>query len=133
MKTKLVLNFNPEASNLPITHNLTAKYGLLVNILRAEIDEVGGKMVIEVSGKADSIKTGISYLKEAGVGVRPIKEGVRRDDEACTHCGVCISICPTKALILDSKTHKVIFKEDKCVACGVCIDACPPRAMEILI
>ncbi|MGB2825972.1 MAG: NIL domain-containing protein [Thermoplasmata archaeon] len=133
MKTKLVLNFNPEASNLPITHNLTAKYGLLVNILRAEIDEVGGKMVIEISGKADSIKTGISYLKEAGVGVRPIKEGVRRDDEACTHCGVCISICPTKALILDSKTHKVIFKEDKCVACGVCIDACPPRAMEILI
>ena len=133
MKTKLVLNFNPEASNLPITHNLTAKYGLLVNILRAEIDEVGGKMVIEVSGKADSIKTGISYLKEAGVGVRSIKEGVRRDDEACTHCGVCISICPTKALILDSKTHKVIFKEDKCVACGVCIDACPPRAMEILI
>ena len=88
MKTKLVLNFNPEASNLPITHNLTAKYGLLVNILRAEIDEVGGKMVIEVSGKADSIKTGISYLKEAGVGVRSIKEGVRRDDEACTHCGV---------------------------------------------
>ncbi|MCJ7488841.1 MAG: 4Fe-4S binding protein [Thermoplasmata archaeon] len=133
MKTKLVLNFNPEASNLPITHNLTAKYGLLVNILRAEIDEVGGKMVIEVSGKADSIKTGISYLKEAGVGVRSIKEGVRRDDEACTHCGVCISICPTKALILDSKTHKVIFKEEKCVACGVCIDACPPRAMEILI
>jgi ferredoxin len=133
VKTKLVLNFNPEASNLPITHNLTAKYGLLVNILRAEIDEVGGKMVIEVSGKADSIKTGISYLKEAGVGVRPIKEGVRRDDEACTHCGVCISICPTKALILDSKTHKVIFKEEKCVACGVCIDACPPRAMEILI
>ena len=133
MKTKLVLNFNPEASNLPITHNLTAKYGLLVNILRAEIDEVGGKMVIEVSGKADSIKTGISYLKEAGVGVRSIKEGVRRDDEACTHCGVCISICPTKALFLDSKTHKVIFKEEKCVACGVCIDACPPRAMEILI
>ncbi len=133
MKTKLVLNFNPEASNLPITHNLIAKHGLLVNILRAEIDEVGGKMVIEVSGKAERIKKGISYLKETGVGVRPIKEGVRRDDEACTHCGVCISICPTKALSLDRRTRKVVFTEDKCVACGVCIDACPPRAMEILI
>jgi len=133
VKTKLVLNFNPEASNLPITHNLTAKYGLLVNILRAEIDEVGGKMVIEVSGKTESIKKGISYLKKAGVGVRPIKEGVRRDDEACTHCGACISICPTKALSLDGKTHKVIFTEEKCVAGGVCSDACPPRAMEILI
>ena len=133
MKTKLVLNFNPEASNLPITNNLIAKHGLLVNILRAEIDEVGGKMVIEVSGKAESIKKGIDYLKGAGVGVRPIKEGVRRDDDSCTHCGMCISICPTKALSIDPKTRKVTFTEEKCVACGVCIDACPPRAMEILI
>ena len=133
MKTKLVLNFNPEASNLPITHNLIAKYGLLVNILRAEIDEVGGKMVIEVSGKADGIKKGIEYLKDSGVGVRPIKEGVRRDDDACTHCGACVSICPTNALSLDPKTKKILFTEEKCVACGVCIDACPPRAMEILI
>jgi ferredoxin len=133
MKTKLVLNFNPEASNLPITHNLIAEHGLLVNILRAEIDEVGGKMVIEVSGKADAIKKGIDYLKGAGVGVRPIKEGVRRDDDVCIHCGVCVSICPTNALSLDPKTRKIVFTEEKCVACGVCIDACPSRAMEILI
>jgi ferredoxin len=133
MKTKLVLNFNPEASNLPITHNLIAEHGLLVNILRAEIDEVGGKMVIEVSGKADAIKKGIDYLKGAGVGVRPIKEGVRRDDDVCIHCGVCVSICLTNALSLDPKTRKIVFTEEKCVACGVCIDACPSRAMEILI
>lgn len=133
MKTKIVLNFSPEASNMPITHNLIAKHKLMVNILRAEIDEVGGKMVIELSGKADDIRKGIDYLKTNKVGVRPIKEGVRRDDELCTHCGVCISICPTKALTIDPKTGKVSFNEEKCVACGVCIDACPPRAMEILI
>lgn len=133
MKTKVVLTFSPEASNQPITHNLIAKHHLLVNILRAEIDEVGGKMVLELSGKADDIRGGIDYLKANQVGVRPIKEGVRRDDEACTHCGMCVSICPTKALTIDLKTGKVNFNEEKCVACGVCIDACPPRAMEILI
>ncbi|MDQ1372592.1 MAG: L-aspartate semialdehyde sulfurtransferase ferredoxin [Candidatus Thermoplasmatota archaeon] len=133
MKTKVVLTFTPDASNQPITHNLISKHNLLVNILRAEIDEVGGRMVLELSGKADSIKGGIDYLKASGVGVRPIKEGVRRDDEACTHCGMCISICPTKALTIDLKSGKVSFNEEKCVACGVCIDACPPRAMEILI
>ena len=133
MKTKVVLNFNPEAANQPITHNLIAKYRLVVNILRAEIDEFGGKMVLELSGKADDIRKGIDYLKGSGVAVRPIKEGVRRDDDACTHCGMCVSICPTKALTLDPKTGKVTFTEEKCVACGVCIDACPPRAMEILI
>jgi len=133
MKTKVVLNFNPEAANQPITHNLIAKHHLVVNILRAEIDEFGGKMVLELSGKADDIRKGIDYLKGCGVSVRPIKEGVRRDDDACTHCGMCVSICPTKALEYDPKTGKVTFTEEKCVACGVCIDACPPRAMEILI
>lgn len=133
MKTKVVLNFSPEASNQPITHNLISKYHLMLNILRAEIDEVGGKMVIELSGKADEIRKGLDYLKASGVSVRPIKEGVRRDEEACTHCGMCISICPTKALTMDVKTGKVSFNEERCVACGVCIDACPPRAMEILI
>ncbi len=133
MKTKVVLNFSPEAANTPITNNLITKHRLLVNILRAEIDEIGGKMVLELSGKADDIRKGLDYLKASGVGVRPIKEGVRRDDDLCTHCGMCISICPTKALWLDPKTGKVTFTEEKCVACGVCIDACPPRAMEILI
>jgi ferredoxin len=116
-----------------MTHNLIAKHNLTVNILRAEIDEFGGKMVLELSGKADDIRRGIDYLKSNGVGVRPIKEGVRRDDDLCTHCGMCVSICPTKALAFDPKTAKVTFTEEKCVACGVCIDACPPRAMEILI
>jgi len=133
VKTKVVLNFKPEAANMPITNNLVSKYHLLVNILRAEIDEIGGKMVIELSGRAEDLRKGMDYLKSSGVGVRPIKEGVRRDDDMCTHCGVCLSICPTKALALDPKTGKVTFTEDKCVACGVCIDACPPRAMEILI
>ncbi len=133
MKTKVVLNFNPAAANTPITNNLISKHHLLVNILRAEIDEVGGKMVLELSGKAGDIRKGMDYLKESGVGVRPIKEGVRRDDELCTHCGMCVSICPTRALVLEPKTGKVLFNEEKCVACGVCIDACPPRAMEILI
>jgi ferredoxin len=133
MKTKVVLNFSPEAANQPITNNLIAKYKLLVNILRAEIDEIGGKMVIELSGNANDLKRGLEYLKSVGVGVRPIKEGVRRDDSTCTHCGMCVSICPTKALAFDLKTGKVTFTEEKCVACGVCIDACPPRAMEILI
>jgi ferredoxin len=133
VKTKVVLNFVPEASNQPITHNLIAKHHLVVNILRAEIDEFGGKMVLELSGKAEDIRKGIDYLKANRVGVRPIKEGVRRDDDICTHCGMCVSICPTKALAFDLKTGKVTFNEEKCVACGVCIDACPPRAMEILI
>lgn len=123
MKTKVVLNFSPEASNQPITHNLIAKHHLVVNILRAEIDEFGGKMVLELSGKAEDIRKGLEYLKANRVGVRPIKEGVRRDDDVCTHCGMCVSICPTKALAFDPKTGKVTFTEEKCVACGVCIDA----------
>ena len=123
MKTKVVLNFVPEASNQPITHNLIAKHHLVVNILRAEIDEFGGKMVLELSGKADDIRKGIDYLKANRVGVRPIKEGVRRDDEICTHCGMIIEFENEKIEQLQrtiAKRNRFLVQNHKLELYGLC-------------
>ena len=54
-----------------------------------------------------------------------------RDDERCTHCGACITICPTEALYMDKKSMKVIFDDTKCIACELCVKGCPPRAMKV--
>ncbi|MEM2839528.1 MAG: 4Fe-4S binding protein [Thermoplasmata archaeon] len=133
MKTKYVLTFPHNAVQEPITYSLVETYHIKLNILRAQIDEKGGKMVLEMMGPGETIKKGIEYLKSKGVIVQSIEEGVRKNEEKCTHCGVCISICPVSALKADKKTSKIIFDEDKCVVCGLCIDACPTTAMELLL
>jgi ferredoxin len=133
MKTKYVLTFPYDAAKDPITYRLVKDLDLKVNILRAEIDEKGGKMVLELDGPSDVIKKGIQFLKSKKVEVRSIEEGVRKDEEKCTQCGVCVSICPAGALTLDKRTFKILFDDNKCVVCGLCIDACPTTAMELLL
>jgi len=133
MKTKLVLTFPQIAVQEPITCSLVEEFRIKMNILRAQIDERGGKIVLELTGTSDQIKDGINYLKDKNVKVQSIEEGVRKDEDKCTHCGACISVCPTAALCFDKESWKVVFDDQKCVVCGLCIDACPTTAMELLL
>ena len=51
----------------------------------------------------------------------------------CTHCGNCLSVCPTGALSL--REGKVCYDRSRCVMCDACIKACPnsscPRIREM--
>ncbi|MFC2061218.1 4Fe-4S binding protein [Elusimicrobiota bacterium] len=60
-----------------------------------------------------------------------VLQDIIRSSARCTQCGVCITVCPTEALVLDSHTRKVHFYDNKCIACELCVPACPPRAMEV--
>lgn len=133
MKTKLVLTFPQAVVQEPVTSMLVEKFHIRLNILRAQIDENGGKIVLELTGQSDAIQKGMQYLKDQRVTVQSIEEGVRKNQEKCTECGACISVCPVDALLFDKETWKVIFKDQECVVCGLCIDACPTRAMELLL
>ena len=44
-------------------------------------------------------------------------------DETCTGCHVCYSVCPTDAIIGQTKTLHVI-DQDKCIQCGACYQLC---------
>jgi len=72
---------------------------------------------------------GIKYLTETGIEIQSLSQDVVRDEARCTHCGACITICPTEAFVLEPRTRKVHFDHNKCVVCGLCVKACPPRAM----
>ncbi|MBU4414418.1 MAG: 4Fe-4S binding protein, partial [Proteobacteria bacterium] len=63
--------------------------------------------------------------------VQPLSKDIKRNEKKCTHCGACVPICPTEALVVDPKTRRVDFYSEKCIACELCINACPPRAMEL--
>jgi L-aspartate semialdehyde sulfurtransferase ferredoxin len=130
-KRKFNLYFVPELVNEPITYILVKDFDLKFNILRAEIMEKGGQLLIEVDGKPAQITKGVAYLQEMGVKVEELNEFVTKDEERCTNCGMCVSICPADAVEMDRKEWKVIFHLDKCIACGLCVSSCPPRAMKL--
>ena len=129
---RIVLKFPPKLVDQPIVYKLVKEYDLVFNILRARVTpKEEGELVIELQGKKQNYADGLKYLNSIGVTVQPLSQDITRDDQSCTHCGACITICPTDALYLDKKTMNVIFDPEKCIACELCIKACPPRAMKI--
>lgn len=132
-KKKVVLTFPYKLINQPITYHLIKDYDLKVNILRARINpREEGRLMIEISGEEESLEKGMNYLKDLGVELESLAQDIRWLDERCTHCTVCIPICPTEAIILDRTQMIVSFDKDKCIGCGLCVPACPYKAVEIL-
>ena len=129
---RIVLTFPHKLVDKPIVYKLVKDFDLVFNILQAKITpQEEGLLVLELSGTKEHYAHGIKYLKELGVNIQPLSKDVTRDDDRCTHCGACITICPTGALYMDKDTMKVVFDSDKCIACELCVKACPPRAMEL--
>jgi len=87
--------------------------------------------VLELVGKKENFDKGVEYLKSCGVKIEPLSKDVVRDEHKCTSCGVCVPVCPTGALSVDTKSRKINFDNKKCIACEICVKICPPRAMEV--
>ncbi len=129
---RIVLHFPKRLVERPIVSRLVKDYNLDFNILKASVTpDEEGLMVLELSGKQGDYDKGIRYLTKAGVRIQSLSQDVIRNEERCTHCGACITICPTGAFELEPLTRRVNFRDEKCLACGLCIKACPPRAMEL--
>ena len=131
---RVVLHFPNLLVDQPIIYRLVRDYDLMFNILKASVTpKEEGLLVLDISGEQENYEKGIQYLTEVGVEIKPLSRDVYRDEARCTHCGACITICPTHAFVLEPSTRLVNFLDEKCIACGFCIKACPPRAMEMRI
>ena len=129
---RIVLHFPHRLVDQPIVCRLVRDHNLDFNILKASVTpNEEGLLVLELKGKESDLKKGLEYLKKVGVKTQPLSHDVVRDDERCTHCGACLTVCPVGAFELDSQTREVRFYKDKCIACELCVKACPPRAMKI--
>jgi len=129
---RIVLHFPRRLVDRPIVSRLVRDYNLDFNILKASVTpEEEGLLVLELSGEQNDYDNGIRYLTETGVRIQALSQDVIRNEERCTHCGACITICPTGAFELEPLTRQVNFYGEKCLACELCIKACPPRAMEL--
>jgi len=129
---RIVLHFPRRLVERPIVSRLVKDYNLDFNILKASVTpEEEGLLILELSGKQSDYDKGIRYLTETGVKIQALSQDVTRNEERCTHCGACITICPSGAFELEPLTRRVNFYNEKCLACELCIKACPPRAMEL--
>ncbi|MEJ5364949.1 MAG: NIL domain-containing protein [Desulfosoma sp.] len=129
----LVLRFPKEIVDKPIVTNLVRNYNLSFNILKAQIfPRKEGLMVMELRGNRKDYERGLQYLKDIGVIVESIAQGIRRDEERCYQCGACTAVCPTGALHIKRPEMEVLFDSERCSACELCVKTCPARAMIVL-
>jgi ferredoxin len=131
---RIVLHFPRRLVEQPVVYHLVKDYNLEFNILKASITadpEEEGLMVLELKGEQDEYDRGVNFLLKSGVKIQALSQDVTRNEDRCTDCGACVTICPPAAFELDPATRKVRFDDGKCVACGLCIKVCPPRAMEV--
>lgn len=91
----------------------------------------GPKDVIEsiISGSAAASKAAGVVSKEE-VEVEPIVAEVNED--LCSGCGICVSLCPYGAISIKEKEGKRLAEVDpmKCKGCGSCAASCPSGAMQ---
>jgi ferredoxin len=129
---RVVLHFPRLLVDQPIVYRLVKDYNLEFNILKASVTpKEEGLLVLELSGEQKDYEQGMQYLAGIGVGIQPLSQNVIRNEARCTHCGACITICPTGAFTLELPSRRVNFQAERCIACGLCIKPCPPRAMEV--
>jgi len=129
---RIVLHFPRQLVNRPIVSRLVKDFDLDFNILKASITpEEEGLLVLELIGEQKDYNQGIKYLTDSGVIIQALSQDIVRNEERCTQCGACVTICPTGAFELNLATREVAFHNEKCIACGICLTARPPRAMEV--
>jgi len=129
---RVVFRYPRHLIDVPVVSHLARNYDLEFNILRANITpQSEGVMVVGLEGSEENLRQGLAWARDQGVAVQPLERDVVRDEDKCTHCGACITICPTQALYRIAETQEVLFDSDRCIACELCVPACPPRAMQV--
>lgn len=75
--------------------------------------------------------------EEGAIKVEKVFEGEHSVDlEACQGCGVCVEVCPAKAIAMPKpeagkKADKVSVDTEICIFCGACENVCPVDAMKV--
>jgi len=59
------------------------------------------------------------------------KVAVSLEEDTCSRCSICYSLCPFEAIKRDTETGKFLLEIEKCQVCGICASACPSKVIDI--
>ena len=60
------------------------------------------------------------------------KVAVKINEDCCSRCSICASLCPYDAIKKDADTGKTVLEIEKCQVCGMCYSTCPSQAIDII-
>jgi ABC-type methionine transport system ATPase subunit len=66
---RVKLTYTQALVDQPILHQMIGKYGLLTNIRRAEVNDSGGWLIVDLRGEEQTINQAIKWLREVGIEV----------------------------------------------------------------
>lgn len=55
----------------------------------------------------------------------PLPRTPQCDEALCTHCGLCVRLCPNEAIEKGNECHTLT---DRCIKCCACVKGCPQKA-----
>ena len=70
---RLHLTFPEHLVSQPVIHRLGTEFGLVTNIRRANIEERGGWIIVEVDGSDERVASAVAWLAEQGLQVDRIE------------------------------------------------------------
>jgi NAD-dependent dihydropyrimidine dehydrogenase PreA subunit len=124
---KVALRINPENVTDPIISDVILEKKARINILKAQVNEKGGKVLLEVPDeKTEEI---VKAFRDFGVDVE-VGKIIEILKDKCMECGHCITLCPVDAIFFE-KDYAIGLDENKCIQCRACLDCCPTRAIKL--
>jgi ABC-type methionine transport system ATPase subunit len=74
VKRRVMLNYTQELLSEPIIYTISQQFNLATNIIRAEVTEERGWIILELEGRDEDIEAGITWVISKGMRVELISE-----------------------------------------------------------
>ena len=72
VKRRVIFTFSAEVIREPIIYTFSQQFKVVTNILRADLSEDSGWLMLELDGTRKNIEQGIEWVISRGVRVEPI-------------------------------------------------------------
>jgi F420-non-reducing hydrogenase iron-sulfur subunit len=94
------------------------------------------KLRIRIPYLKKRIQVSLVNHEESGVKlneqVTKPRVAVKVNEDSCSGCHICSSLCPFEALKWDAETGIAILEIEKCQVCGICYSTCPANSIDII-